>query len=150
LQNYLGYPEKKLLLQLFHCLGEDGANYLHYILAHCTDYDYAETQRHLNKYSVPNPIGCKKLSDILGDKAKCSCNFSNHKTYATPILHAKNKEPNCYTPAKMQDHIGHFKSKTPKHRAEDALTSLLSLNKKAYEIQEQQKVLKGQLERSSL
>jgi len=44
------------MLQIFHCLGESGEKYIHYILSQCSDYDYAETQRHINKYPAPGPV----------------------------------------------------------------------------------------------
>jgi len=145
-ERYLGYLEKTLLLQIFHCLGEDGAKYIHYILGHCSDYDYAETQRRINKYTVPNPIGCKKLSERYGEKDKCICNFSKEKIYPTPIIHARRIQSDCFTLSAPKDNIGHFKAKLPQDKAADALSSLLVLNKKAYEIQAQQSIFKGQIE----
>jgi len=146
LDRYLGYPEKTTLLQIFHCLGKDGEKFIHHILSHCSDYDYAETQRYIKKYTAPNPLGCKKLCERYDKKDKCSCNFSQEKMYPTPIIHALRIDKNCFTPSTIKDSIGHFKSKMPQDKAEDALSSLLALNKKAYEIQEQQNIFKGQIE----
>jgi len=145
-EKYLGYPDKTTLLQIFHCLGSDGAQFIHHVLSFCSDYDYAETQRHISKYSAPGPVGCRKLSERYDNKNKCICNFSQEKIYPTPIIHALRVKINCFTPNTPKDNIGHFKAKTPKHKAEDALSSLLTLNKKAYEIQEQQNIFKGQIE----
>lgn len=146
-EKYLGYPDKTTLLQIFHCLGkDDGAKFIHYILSFCSDYDYAETQRHINKYPAPGPVGCKKLSERYDSKNKCLCNFSQEKIYPSPIIHALRVKGDCFTPNTPKDNIGHFKAKTPQHKAEDALSSLLSLNKKAYEIQEQQNIFKGQID----
>jgi len=146
-EKYLGYPDKTTLLQIFHCLGKDGEHFIHHTLSNCLDYDYAETQRHINKYSAPGPVGCKKLSDRYDDKCKCVCNFSQDKTiYPTPIIHALRVKSDCFIPNTPKDHIGHFKGKTPKHKAEDAISSLLTLNKKAFEIQAQQGIFKGQIE----
>jgi len=143
---YLGYPDKITLLQIFHCLGSDGAKFMHHIISNCSDYDYAETQRHINKYSVPGPVGCKKLSERYDGKSRCTCNFTQEKIYPTPIIHALRVKNDCFIPSTPTDNAGHYKAKTPKHKAEDALSSLLSLNKKVYEIKEQQEILKGQIE----
>jgi len=146
MEKYLGYSDKTTLLQIFHCLGKDGAKYIHHVLGLCTDYDYAETQRHINKYPAPGPVGCKKLSERYDDKSKCICNFSQEKLYPTPIIHALRIKNDCFIPNTPKDNIGHFKSKTPKRKAEDALSALFTLNKKAYEIQEQQNIFRGQIE----
>jgi len=145
-QKYLGYPDKSTLLQLFHCLGKDGAAFIHNTLGYCTDYDYAETERHIRKYSAPNPIGCRKLCERTGNNDKCTCSFINDSMYPSPIIHAKRIKDDCFTLSKPQDSIGHFRSKTKEHRAVDALSSLIELNKKEYEIREQQSVFKGQIE----
>jgi hypothetical protein len=144
-EKYLGYPEKSHLLQVFHCLGEDGAKFIHHALGFCGDYDFAETQRHINKYTAPNAIGCKRLCERFGNIGKCACNFSNERIYATPIIHARRVKADCFMPAAPKDSIGHFRGKTPERKAEDALSGLLELNKKQYEIQEQQKIFRGQI-----
>jgi len=152
MEKYLGYPDKTTLLQLFHCLGKDGAAYIHHILSFCSDYDYAETQRHIKRYPAPGPVGCKKLAERYDGqdqghgKGRCICNFSQEKIYPTPIIHALRIKKDCFVPSAPKDAVGHFKGKTPQHKAEDALSSLLTLNKKAYEIQEQQNIFKGQIE----
>jgi len=145
-ERYLGYPDKTTMLQIFHCLGKDGENFIHHILSFCSDYDYAETQRYIRKYTAPGPVGCKKLSERYEGKDKCVCNFSQEKIYPTPIIHALRVKADCFIPNTPADNIGHFKAKTPQNKAEDALSSLLTLNKKAYEIQEQQNIFKGQIE----
>jgi hypothetical protein len=66
--------------------------------------------------------------------------------YATPIIHAIRVKADCFTPSSPKDNIGHFRGRTPESRAEDALSGLLDLNKKAYEIREQQNIFKGQIE----
>jgi hypothetical protein len=125
---------------------EDGAKFIHSVLSHCDDYDYAETQRRINKYGVNNPLGCKKLCERVGGNDKCDCNFSAEKLYPTPIIHALRVDRKCFTPTEPKDNIGHFKAKNPKNKAMDALSAILELNKKQYEITEQQKILKGQIE----
>ena len=145
-EKYLAYPEKMHLLQIFHCLSEDGVQYIHHILGHCEDYDYAETQRRINKYPISNPVGCKKLCERFGGKEKCVCNFSQEKLYPTPIIHAIRVKADCFEPIDMKERIGHFKGRTPEHRAKDALAGLLELNRKADEIREQQDIFKGQIE----
>jgi retron-type reverse transcriptase len=145
-QKHIDFAEKSHLLQIFHCLGDEGAKFIHHILSLCEEYDYAETQRRIKKYKAPNPIGCKKLCDRVGNAEQCICNFTKDKLYPTPIIHAMRVTPDCFKPSAPQDNIGHFKGKTPEHKAEDALTGLLELNKKAYEIREQQNIFKGQIE----
>ena len=144
----LDFGEKSLLLQLFHCLGDDGAEFIHHVLSLCADYDYAETQRRINKYGINNPIGCKKLCERAGVdyKCKCKCTFTAEKLYPTPIIHALRVDRQCFTPAEPKDSIGHFKARNPKDKAVDALSAMLDLNKRKYEIAEQQKILKGQIE----
>ena len=145
-EKYLSYPDKTSLLQVLHCLGKDGAEYIHHVLSHCIDYDYAETQRHIKRYSASGPVGCKKLSERYNGKDKCTCNFSKENIYPTPIIYARRIKENCFVPNTQKDNIEQFKPKIPQRKAEDALSSLFTLNKKAYEIQEQQNILKGQIE----
>ena len=145
-QHFIPYPEKLCLLQIFHCLSQDGSDFIHHILSRCEDYDYTETQTRINKYPSTHPLGCKKLGERIGPIDLCHCNFSKDKLYPTPIIYAKRIAPDCFTPIQPQDHIGHFKKQTPRTRAEDALSALFTLNKKAYEICEQQNIYKGQIE----
>ena len=144
-EHYLSFPEKTNLLQIFHCLSEDGAKFIHHVLSSCTDYDYAETQRRINKYSVNNPLGCKKLCERSGGDSHCTCNFTAEKMYPTPIIHALRVDQECFKFTGPKDNIGHFKAKNPKDKAVDALSSMIELNKKQFEISEQQKILKGQI-----
>jgi len=144
--HYVPFAEKMHLLQIFHCLGEDGANFIHYVLSYCKDYDYAETQRRINKYSAYSPLGCKKLRERIGNDTGCICNFSKEKLYPTPIIHAMRVDAKCYKPLEPKDNLGHFKSKNPTDKVTDALNSMLELNKKQYEIGQQQEILKGQIE----
>ena len=144
--NYLNFAEKTHLLQIFHCLGEPGAKFIHHVLSGCSDYDYAETQRRINKYSVNNPLGCKKLCERIGIEEGCTCNFNNEKLYPTPIIHAIRVDRTCFIPTTPKDNIGHFKAKNPKDKATDALGYLIELNKKQYEISQQQNIFKEQIE----
>jgi len=144
--NRLDLADKMHLLQIFYCLGEVGAKFIHHTLSKCDDYDYAETQRRISRYNVPNPIGCKKLCERTGDISKCSCSFAGENIYPTPIIHALRVDRECFKPTAPQDNIGHFKAKNPKDKAMDALSAMIELNKKRYEIAEQHKILKGQIE----
>lgn len=145
-KGHLDFGEKTCLLQIFHCLGEAGAKFIHHVLSHCSDYDYAETQRRINKYGVNNPLGCKKLCERIGGHDGCACNFTAEKIYPTPIIHALRVDRECFKPTGPKDNIGHFKAKNPKDKATDALTYLIELNKKQYEITQQQDIFKGQIE----
>jgi len=142
----LDFGEKTHLLQIFHCLGESGAKFIHHVLSHCADYDYAETQRRINKYGVNNPLGCKKLCERIGSDEGCACNFASEKVYPTPIIHALRVDRECFRPTEPKDNIGHFKAKNPKDKASDALGYLIELNKKQYEISQQQEIFRGQIE----
>jgi hypothetical protein len=146
MEQYLDFGEKTHLLQLFHCLGESGAKFIHHVLGNCFDYDYAETQRRINKYGVNNPLGCKKLCERVGSDKGCSCNFTTEELYPTPIIHALRIDPKCFKPTEPKDNIGHFKAKNHKDKATDALGYLIELNKKEYEILQQQEILRGQIE----
>ena len=146
IEHCLDFSEKAHLLQIFHCLGEVGEKFIHHVLSNCDDYDFAETQRRINRYSVNNPIGCKKLQEHVGGDSKCYCNFTAEKIYPTPIIHALRVDRECFKPTKAKDDIGHFKAKNPKDKAVNALSAIIELNKKQYEISEQQKILKGQIE----
>ena len=144
--NYLDFGEKTHLLQIFHCLGEEGAKFIHHVLSHCSGYDYAETQRRINKYGVNNPLGCKKLCERVGINEGCSCNFKAERLYPTPIIHALRVDRNCFKPTEPKDSIGHFKAKNPKDKATDALGYLIELNEKQYEISQQHEIFRGQIE----
>ena len=145
-EHYLAFHEKTHLLQLFHCLGEDGAMFIHDVLSNCDDYDFAVTQRRINRYTANNPIGCKKLRERIDAETLCSCNFGNEKIYPTPIIHALRIDRECFKPTSPKENIGHFKAKNPRDKAVDALSAIIELNKKQFEITEQQKILKGQIE----
>jgi hypothetical protein len=145
-EKYLGFGEKSHLLQIFRCLGNDGAKFIHHVLSQCLDYDYAETQRRINRYDVHNPLGCKKLCERVGSDAGCTCNFTAEKVYPTPIIHALRVDRECFKPMEPKDSIGHFKAKNPKDKATDALGYLLELNKKQYELAQQQEIFRGQIE----
>jgi hypothetical protein len=145
-EKYLDFAEKTHLLQIFHCLGEAGAKYIHHVISQCSDYDYAETQRRINKYGVNNPLGCKKLCEHVGNNEGCVCNFTAEKIYPTPIIHALRVDRDCFKPTGPKDNIGHFKAKNTKDKAKDALGYLIELNKKQYEISQQQDVFRGQIE----
>ena len=145
-EHNLGLLEKTHLLQIFHCLGDDGARFIHHILSNCIDYDYAETQRRIKSYKVSNPVGCKKICERMGGSDKCACNFTNEKIYPTPIIHALRVDHECFKPIYPKDNIGHFRAKNPQDKAADALSAILDLNKKLYEITEQKSIFKGQIE----
>ncbi|UYO61625.1 hypothetical protein LNN31_12620 [Acetobacterium wieringae] len=121
-------------------------NYIHYVLSFCENYDYATTQNHIKRYKATNPLGCKKLCERFGDNSNCTCNFSAEKIYPTPVIHARRIKPDCFIPNSPKENIGHFRSQSPKQKAADALSTLMDLNKKKYELEEQQAVFKGQLE----
>ena len=145
-EHYIGLADKTLLLQIFHCLGDEGTKYIHHILSNCSDYDYAETQRRIKNYKVSNPVGCKKICERMGGSDKCACNFTNEKRYPTPIIHALRVDSKCFKPIPLKNNIGHFRAKNPQDKAADALSAILDLNKKLYEITEQKSIFKGQIE----
>jgi hypothetical protein len=148
-EKYLSYPEKQTLLHIFHCLGEEGQKYLHFVLSCCDDYNYAVTQGHIDRCPAFNPLGCKKLCERFEDtcdRSNCNCNFKNDKLYPTPVIHALRRKPDCMTLQAKGDSIGHFKQLPAKQGAADALSRMLELNKKEYEIKSQRNIVSGQLE----
>jgi hypothetical protein len=82
----------------------------------------------------------------VGSDDSCSCNFTSEKVYPTPIIHALRVDRECFKPMEPKDSIGHFKAKNPKDKATDALGYLIELNKKQYEISQQQEIFRGQIE----
>ena len=146
--NFISYPERTTLLHIFHCLGDEGAQYIHYVMSFCMNYDYAITQKHIDGCSCINPLGCKKLSlrfeDVYG-KAECTCNFKDVDMYPSPVIHAKKILPGCFNSFHKEENIGHFQRKPVKQNTEDILSRLIELNKQQYEINVQQKICAGQI-----
>jgi retron-type reverse transcriptase len=148
-EHYIGYHERRTMLHIFHCLGEDGAAYMHHVMGFCIDYDYAVTQKYIDACTCDFPIGCKKITerfDGVIDKSKCNCNFHNADMYPSPVIHAKRISPDCYKMPKRNDRIGHFKNASAQERINDSIMRLIELNKKEYEIRNQKKICNGQIE----
>lgn len=145
----LGYPEKQTLLHIFHCLGEEGDNYIHKVLSYCTDYNYDITQNYIKKCRVEVPLGCKKLCERfpdICDKKLCTCNFSNERLYPTPVIHALRNNPGCYNPdAAKELSKGHFKGGTGKKGIPGLIESLMDINKKQADIAQQQSICKDRI-----
>lgn len=66
--------------------------------------------------------------------------------YHSPVIHAKRIEPDCYNLPDLQESLGHFKSSSNQVNMTDAVTTMMVLNKKEYDIHSQQKFCKGQIE----
>jgi hypothetical protein len=148
-EKHLSYPEKHSLLHIFNCMGDDGNKYLHWILSHCDDYDYATTQGYFDRCRAQHPLGCRKLcerfSDIC-DKSKCECDFSGEDMYSSPVIHARRIKEDCISVPEKDDTIGHFKQLPTKLSLDDAISRLMELNKKEAEIVSHKKICYGQIE----
>ena len=145
-QQYLSFAEKTHLLQIFHCLGIEGAAFIHHVLSNCEDYDYAETQRRISRYGVNAPVGCKKLLERIGDDARCICNFSKEMIYPTPIIHALRVDPDCFKLPEQTDNDAHLKEKNPKSREQGVLSSGLELSGKQHKKAKRKKATNTQTE----
>ena len=146
---FIGYHERMALLHVFHCLGQDGADFIHGTVRHCINYSFEVTQNHIDRCNLPYPIGCKKLSDRFEDtcgKNGCTCNFTNASMYPSPVIHAVRVRPNCFSLPKQEERVGHFKQAPVKEGADDTLRRLIDLNKKEYELRQQRGICNGQME----
>ena len=149
-ENFLSYPEKRVLLYIFKCLGDDGTKYLHKILGYCIDYDYNTTQGYIDRCNISQPIGCKKICELFDgvcDKACCcKCNFKNEKIYPTPLIHAMRQNSSCFKMPVKAESTGHFKRLPVKADINNTLSKVIELNKKSHEINMQKEICKNHLE----
>lgn len=148
-ERFLSYPEKRVLLYIYKCLGDDGAKYLHTILEHCMDYNYHTTQGYIDRCKIQQPMGCKKISELFEDccdKSGCNCNFKNEKLYPTPLIHALREKRDCFILSEASKNIGHFKKLPPKQDIHETLSKTLTLNKQIHELKTQQKICRQRLE----
>lgn len=148
-EKYINYHERMTILHVFHCLGDEGAKYIHDIMSGCINYDYAITQKFIDGCNGNYPIGCKKIMERFEgvyDNSKCHCSFHNENMYPSPVIHAKRVAPNCFKATTMDEKIGHPKQVPTRENATDFIAKLLDLNKKEYEIHSQQKICTGQIE----
>jgi len=146
---FIGYHERMALLHVFHCLGQDGADFIHSIMRQCINYSFEVTQNYIDRCNLPYPIGCKKLSDRFEDtcgKNGCTCNFTNASMYPSPVIHAVRVLPNCFSLPKQEERTGHFKQAPVKESVDDTLRRLIDLNKKEYELRQQRGICNGQIE----
>jgi len=149
-ENFLSYPEKRVLLYIYKCLDDDGISYLHKILRYCIDYNYNTTEGYINRCSISQPIGCKKICEIFEgvcDKSRCGkCNFKNEKIYPTPLIHAIRQKSDCFKIPVKAESTGHFKKLPVKADINNTLSKVIELNKKSHEIHTQQEICKNHLE----
>lgn len=87
---FLNHFERLALLYVFGHLGDEGAQFLHKIIAHTMDYNKKTTDYFIGK-RPELPVGCSKLKEelsYLGSDA-CHCRFKVPKgCYFSPVLHA--------------------------------------------------------------
>lgn len=149
-EKFLSYPEKRVLLCIYNCLGNEGTRYLHKILSNCIDYNYNITQGYINRCGIKLPIGCKKVCDAFEgvcDKSHCSkCNFKNEKIYPTPLIHALRQKSDCFKMPDKAENIGHFKKLPIKSDINNTLSRVIELNKKSHELNLQKDICKTHLE----
>jgi hypothetical protein len=90
---YLTHGERLFLSYVFGHLGEDGAKFLHNIMANTLNYEYKITNKFIKR--LPSrPVSCAKLRaeyKNLTANLKCDCYFKLSKdSYPSPVLHAVN------------------------------------------------------------
>jgi len=115
----------------------------------CINYDYAVTQRYIDRCGCSNPVGCKKIMERfegIYSKSECRCSFSSENMYPSPIIHAKRVAPNCFKPTTPDEKVGHPNKVPTRANVTDYVAQLIDLNKKEYEIHSQQKICTGQIE----
>ena len=88
---YLTHFERLSILYVFGHLGEDGKQFVHTIMGFTLNYQYAVTDRFINRIPA-KPISCLKLREQykqITAEFGCSCNFRRTKNcYPSPVLHA--------------------------------------------------------------
>lgn len=153
-EQFLSYPEKRVLLYIYKCLKDDGQKYIHSILSNCMDYEYNITQGYIERCRIQQPIGCKKICDVFDDccdKFLCKCNFKNENLYPTPLIHALRQKKDCFTlpknnAKKTSNNIGHFKKLPVKQDINETLVKTLKLHRQINEMKIQQNICKKRLE----
>ncbi len=88
--NYLTNFERIVLLYTLTFEKEHGADYLHEVISHCLNYNYAYTQERINKRKE-YPISCQKIIEYfpeLAESLKCDCSFDLPPgAYPSPVLY---------------------------------------------------------------
>lgn len=102
--NYLPHADRQVLLFVLAHLGEEGAAYLHRVIACCLNYDKKITQKHIDRLPE-KPISCGRLRERypqLSATLKCNCRFNRlPNTYPSPVLHALKKSSATKTKISM-------------------------------------------------
>lgn len=83
--------KSSLTAQVCLLLGDKGKQYIHYVIGHCSNYDFHRTARWFNR--IPDsPISCPRIREWLSDITPgvgCYCEFNLPKGgYPSPLLYA--------------------------------------------------------------
>lgn len=88
---YLSHFERMSVLYVFGHMGDEGKEFVHTVMGFTLNYQYAVTQKFINKL-LGKPVSCVKLREqykLITAEYGCSCNFKRTKDcYPSPVLHA--------------------------------------------------------------
>jgi len=88
---HLHHRERLTLLHVFGHFGQEGATFLHHVMARCADYDPRITDRYLEKLKDA-PVSCARVREWLPEvttRVPCCCRFVVPRgAWPTPVLHA--------------------------------------------------------------
>lgn len=88
---YLSHFERLTILYVFGHLGDVGKEFVHTVMSFTLNYQYAITERYINKLPE-KPISCIKLREQYKQvtaEVGCNCTFKRTRDcYPSPVLHA--------------------------------------------------------------
>ncbi|MCL2322818.1 MAG: hypothetical protein FWC47_12035 [Oscillospiraceae bacterium] len=153
---YLTHGERLTLLYVFGHMDEEGGSFLHSIIGLTLNYNYAVTEKFINKIPA-KPISCVKIRDQYKDLTAglgCNCSFKLVKnSYPSPVLHAlKEKDDNKITlPVSLVEDLTVEDKKTfedklnvPK-QTEEFVNNLIELKKKKRALEKEIGLCENQL-----
>ncbi len=86
---HLCHSERLILLYIFGRLGKEGAQFLHQVMANCSNYKSTITQRWLDRLDAEHlPLSCKRLKDWLSElypDVSCHCDLASVRPGKSPI-----------------------------------------------------------------
>lgn len=87
---HLGHRERLMLLHVFGHLQEEGAEFLHDVMARCGNYDPSITDRYLERLKE-SPVSCPRIREWLPELTRripCQCHFDVPAgLWPSPLLH---------------------------------------------------------------
>ena len=138
---YLNHFERLSILYVFGHLGEEGAQFVHQVMALTLNYQYNSTEKFIRK--IPDkPISCIKLRSQyrqITAEYGCSCTFKRTKNcYPSPVLHV------IALSNDIESDITIPTSRTMSKENEKKVLNELNIHKKAQELAEKILSLKKQ------